>query len=189
MSAAPSAFPARATATTWHIDPDQTRVEFSVRHAVLTMVNGRFLGVHGAISFDPANPAAASANVEIEAATIDTRSGDRDKHLRSPEFLDVERFPLIIFQSTKVEPLAADRLRVSGQLAIRGVAREVLLPTTYHGRQRTTANTETVSFTAETSIKRKDYGLNWNTVLETGGLVAGDTIKIVLAVQATRQGG
>lgn len=189
MIATPSALPARATATTWRIDPDETRVEFSLRHAVLNTVNGRFIGVRGTISFDPTNPATASTNVEIEAATIDTRSGDRDKHLRSPEFLDVERFPLIIFQSTKVEPLSADRFRIRGQLAIRDVTRDVVLPTTYHGRQRTTANTETVSFTAETSITRKDYGLNWNAVLETGGLVAGDTVKIVLAVQATRQGG
>jgi polyisoprenoid-binding protein YceI len=172
--------------TTWTIDPKHSLVELSVKHMMFTTVKGRFADVSGTIVVDGANPADSSVEAEIAAASIDTREEQRDAHLRSADFLEVETYPTISFKSTRVEGTkGSDQLRVVGDLTIRGVTREVVLDATLNGRGKNPWGQEVAGFTAETTINRKDFGLNWNAALETGGLLVSDTVKILIEVQAT----
>jgi polyisoprenoid-binding protein YceI len=177
----------QGTKTTWQIDPSHTTIEFAAKHMMFTTVKGRFTGVEGLIVADEADPAASSVRVTIDAASLDSRDERRDGHLRSADFLDVENHPRITFTSTRVEPVAADRLKVHGDLTIRGITRPVILDTTYHGTGATPFGSTVAGFTAETQINRKDFGLTWNVALETGGVLVGETVKISLEVQASRQ--
>ena len=175
------------TPTIWQIDPAHTLVEFAVKHMMFATVKGRFGGVRGTIVEDAADPSRSSVEVEIEAASIDTRDEKRDAHLRSPDFLDVESYPTITFKSSRVEHAGRDRLRVVGDLTIHGTTREVVLDTTINGRGTTPFGQEVAGFTAETTINRRDFGLNWNVALEAGGVLVGDTVKILLEVEALKQ--
>jgi polyisoprenoid-binding protein YceI len=175
------------TPTIWQIDPAHTLIEFAVKHMMFTTVKGRFGGVHGIIVEDAADPSRSSVEVEIDAASIDTREEKRDAHLRSPDFLDVQTYPTITFQSSRVERAGQDRLRVIGELTIHGTTREVVLDTTINGRGTTPFGLEVAGFTAETTINRRDFGLTWNVALETGGVLVGDTVKILLEVEAVKQ--
>jgi polyisoprenoid-binding protein YceI len=171
--------------TTWEIDPKHTLVELSVKHMMFTTVKGRFADVGGTITIDEDDPAGYSVEAEIGAASIDTREEQRDAHLRSADFLDAETYPTITFTSRRVEPgRARDELRVIGDLTIRGVTREVALDTTLNGRGQNPWGQQVAGFTAETTINRKDFGLNWNAALEAGGVLVGETVKILIEVQA-----
>jgi polyisoprenoid-binding protein YceI len=123
----------------------------------------------------------------IDAASIDTGDAERDAHLRSAEFLDVERYPAITFKSQQVERVAENQLRVVGDLTVRGVTRQVDLATTYNGRGRNPWGQEVAGFTATTKINRKDFGLTWNVALESGGFLVGDTLDVLIEVQAVKQ--
>ena len=171
----------------WEIDPAHTLVEFSAKHMMVTTVRGRFSGVKGSIELNDVDPTKSSVTAEIDAGSLDTRTEQRDNHLRSADFLHVEQHPTITFRSTKVEHARSDHYKVTGDLTIRGTTRPVTLDTTLNGKGKTPYGTEVVGFSAETSINRKDWGLNWNVALEAGGLLVGDTIKIVLEVEAVRQ--
>jgi polyisoprenoid-binding protein YceI len=186
MTTAPASVPTVTPVKTWTIDPSHSLVEFSLRHMMVTTVKGRFTQLSGQISYDPANLSQASVEVEIAAPSISTHDDKRDAHLRSADFLDVERFPTIRFVSTRVEPIGTDgeRARVIGDLTIHGVTREVVLDAELNGSGQTPFGTTVAGFTAQTSINRKDFGLNWNVALETGGLLVGDTIKISLEIEA-----
>ena len=175
------------TPTIWQIDPAHTLVEFAVKHMMFATVKGRFGGVHGTIVEDAADPSRSSVEVEIDAASIDTRDERRDAHLRSPDFLDVESYPTITFKSSRVEHAGRDRLRVIGDLTIHGTTHEVVLDTTINGRGTNPFGLEVAGFTAETTINRRDFGLTWNVALETGGVLVGDTVKILLEVEALKQ--
>jgi polyisoprenoid-binding protein YceI len=170
--------------TIWSIDPTHSLVEFSVRHMMVATVKGRFTDVKGAIRFDPDHLDRSSVDVEIGAASITTGEAQRDGHLRSPDFLDVERFPTIRFVSTRVERQGTDRARLIGNLTIHGVTREVALDVEFNGSGQSPFGTTVTGFTAHTSINRKDFGLNWNVALETGGWLVSDTIKISLEIEA-----
>jgi polyisoprenoid-binding protein YceI len=172
---------------TWSVDPSHSAVEFSVKHMMVSTVRGRFTGVTGAIVEHPQGHGYSSVEATINAATVDTHDARRDTHLRSPDFLDVDQFPTLTFKSTSIEERGEDRLRVYGNLTIRDVTRQVVLDTTINGRGNTPFGTEVWGFTAETSINRKDYGLNWNVALETGGILVGDTVKITLEIEAVKQ--
>jgi len=174
-------------AAVWQIDPSHTLVEFAAKHMMFTTVKGRFGGVRGTIHWDDQDVTRSSVEAEIDAATLDTRTDQRDNHLRSADFLHVEVHPTIRFRSTRIERAGGDRLKVYGDLTIRDVTREVALDTTVNGRGKTPFGTEAAGFTAETSINRKDFGLNWNVALEAGGWLVGDTIKITLEVEAVKQ--
>lgn len=179
-----------ASRTVWDLDPAHTQVEFSAKHMMFTTVRGRFDEVSGAIGVDEENPAEASVNVEIGAASIDTGAGDRDKHLRSADFLDVQNHPRLTFRSTRVdggfrEP--GDHFRVTGDLTIRGQSREVELDVVYEGRGPDPWGGERSGFTAKTTIDRREWGLTWNQALETGGILVGHEIRIELSVQAVRR--
>ena len=126
-------------------------------------------------------------NVSIDVASVDTRDEKRDAHLKSADFFDVEAFPTLTFESTRVERVGDEQFRVIGNLTIRDTTREVALDTTFHGIGDTPWNTQVAAFTAETTVNRRDYGLVWNMPLEKGGVLVGDNIKISLEVQATKQ--
>jgi len=169
----------------WNIDTTHSGIHFSVRHMVFAKVRGRFTDWSGAIHLDADHPARSSVEVEIQAHSIDTGVADRDGHLRSPDFLDVERFPTLRFRSRRVEE-AGTRYRITGDLTIRGVTREVVLEAEYAGQAKDPWGNRRAAFTATASLDRKDFGLRWNQVLEAGGVLVGDRIEIELEVQAVQ---
>ena len=173
--------------TTWQIDPGHALVEFSGKHMMFATVKGRFTGVKGELDWDEANPAASTVVVEIDAATLTSGSEQRDGHLRSPDFLEVEKYPTIRFESVRVEPRGEDRARVVGNLTIRDVTRPVELEAELTGRGRSPFGTEVAGFAARTQINRKEFGLNWNVALEAGGWLVGDKIDISIDVETVRQ--
>jgi polyisoprenoid-binding protein YceI len=174
--------------TTWQIDPSHTTVELAVKHMMFATTKGRFTGVRGAIALDERDLSQSSVTAEIDAATIETGDQKRDGHLKSGDFLDAETYPVLNFASTHIEQIDDDRLRVHGDLTIRGVTKPVVLDTTITGRGINPWGASVIGFSATTSIKRSHYGLNWNVALETGGVLVDDTVKIQLEVEAIRQG-
>jgi polyisoprenoid-binding protein YceI len=177
----------RATATTWAIDPSHSEVGFAVKHMMVSSTKGRFAEFGGAIVLDEADVTRSRVDVEIAVASINTRDEKRDAHLRSADFFDADAFPTITFRSTRVEPAGPDRLRVLGDLTIRGVTRPVVLNVEVNGRNHTPWGGEVIGYEASTKISRKDFGLTWNVALETGGVVVGDEVKISLDVEAGKQ--
>src|SRR5215216_7676496 len=176
--------------STWTIDPAHSLIEFSAKHMMITTVKGRFADVTGTITVDEENPERSHVEVEFKAASIDTRAEQRDQHLRSPDFLDVENYPQITFLSRRVEGSSknpGDEFRVIGDLTIRGTTREVTLHAVYEGIGKDPWGGERVSFSATTKIDRRDFGLTWNQALEAGGVLVGNEIKISIEVQAVRQ--
>ena len=174
----------RTTVSTWTIDPSHSHVEFAVKHMMFTTVRGSFERLSGTIRLDEANVANSSVEVEIEAASISTRDEKRDAHLRSADFFDVERYPTITFRSTRVEPVGENRLKVTGDLTMHGVTREVVLDTEFTGRGKSPFGFEVLGYTATTTINRDEFGLTWNAALETGGVLVGNEIKITIDVEA-----
>src|SRR5215218_5744620 len=174
----------------WALDPSHSLVEFSAEHMMITTVRGQFGTVEGKIVVNDANPQESTAEVEIDATAIDTRAEQRDAHLRSTDFLDVENFPKLTFRSKRVEGTwkeAGDRFKVIGDLTIRGTTREVTLDTTYEGGGKDPWGGERVSFSADTKIDRRDYGLVWNVGLEAGGVLVSHDIRIHIEAQAVKQ--
>jgi len=174
-------------ASTWNIDPSHSAIAFSVRHMVVSKTRGRFLKWSGQIRFDPDEPAASSVEVTIDPASLDTAEPQRDAHLRSADFFDVEKFPTASFRSTKVEGLAGDRYRITGNLTLHGVTKAVVLDATYEGSGKDPWGGERAGFVASTSIDRRDFGLEWNKALETGGLLVGEKVELTLEVEAVKQ--
>lgn len=175
-----------ATATqvrTFGIDKAHSEAAFQVRH-LLTRVRGRFTDFDGTIALDEAAPEQSSVAVTIQATSIDTSQPDRDTHLRSADFFDVAKFPTLTFASTSVTKTGVDSYDVTGDLAIHGVTKTVVLPTTFLGLAKDPWGKERAGFEAELTINRKDFGLTWNAALETGGFLVGDEVKVSLAVQA-----
>jgi polyisoprenoid-binding protein YceI len=174
------------TRTTWNIDPAHTEVGFSVKHLMISTVRGRFGDVRGTIALEGNDVTSASVEAEIATASIDTRQDQRDAHLRSADFFEVEKYPTITFRSTVVERIAGDRYRIVGDLTIRDVTREVVLEGTDEGRGRDPWGGERLAFSATTTIDRREFGLTWNQALETGGVLVSNEIKISVDVQAVK---
>jgi polyisoprenoid-binding protein YceI len=173
-----------ATATrTLAIDRSHSEVGFQVRH-LLSKVRGRFNEFDGTIEFDEANPANSSVDVTIHARSIDTGEPDRDKHLRSADFFDVDTYPTLTFKSTSVTPRGNNSYDVAGDLTIHGVTRQLTLPASYLGAAQDPWGNTKLVFEAELTLSRKDFGLAWNAALETGGFLVGDEVKVSLAIQA-----
>jgi polyisoprenoid-binding protein YceI len=172
----------------WEIDSAHTEVGFEVKHLMISKVRGRFAGVTGTLVLDESDPSRSSVRVEIDAASVDTRNEQRDQHLRSADFFDVERFPSLVFEGRQVERVGADRYRVAGDLTIRDVTREVVLEVTDEGRGTDPWGGERAAFSASTTVDRRDFGLTWNQALETGGVLVSNDIRIVLDVQLTKAG-
>ena len=175
--------------TTWTIDPAHSLVEFTAKHMMITNVRGRMTDVRGTISLDEENPARSTVAAEFDADSIDTRSEQRDAHLRSADFLDVENYPKISFRSRRIEGRPreeGDSFPVIGELTIRGTTRDVVLDATFEGTGRDPWGGERVSFSADTKIDRREFGLVWNQALETGGILVSNEIRIHIEAQAVR---
>lgn len=176
--------------TTWKIDPAHTSVEFAVKHMMFTTVRGRFKDVKGTIEADESNPDGSRVEVELGAASIDTGNADRDAHLRSADFLDVETHPTITFRSKRVEGAAkkeGDRFKVIGDLTIRGTTMEVTLDCTYEGTGKDPWGGTRAGSRATATIDRREWGLRWNQALETGGILVANEVRIEVEVQAVKQ--
>jgi polyisoprenoid-binding protein YceI len=173
-----------STVSTWKLDPVHSVVEFKVKHMMISNVKGQFTGVNGVLSLDESDPAKSHVQATIDAATINTRDAQRDTHLKSADFLDVEKYPTLTFTSKSVKRTGADEGTVTGDLTIHGLTRGVTLqvegPTPPN--KDPWGNTR-VGLSATTKISRKEFGLTWNAALETGGLLVGDEVTITLDVQ------
>jgi polyisoprenoid-binding protein YceI len=171
--------------TAWKLDPSHTLVEFSAKHMMITTVKGRITDVEGTIYTDEKDPKNSSVEATLKATSIDTRTDQRDQHLRSQDFLNVEKYPTITFRSTRVEG-DKQHFKLTGQLTIRDVTKEVTLDVEYEGRTKDPWGGERVGFSASGKIDRRDFGLTWNQALETGGLLVGNDIKINIEAQAVK---
>ncbi|MFL5378165.1 MAG: YceI family protein [Myxococcales bacterium] len=172
---------------TWNIDPSHSAIAFSVRHMVVSKTRGRFNKWSGQLRFDPANPSASSVEVDIDPASLDTGDTQRDAHLRSADFFDVEKYPTASFRSTKVELAGEGRYRVTGNLTVHGITQPVLLDVSYEGSGKDPWGGERAGFSATTTIDRKHFGLEWNKALETGGLLVGEKVELNLEIEAVKQ--
>ena len=154
---------------------------------MISKVRGRFNSFRGTIDFNEAEPARSTVNVEIDVDSIETRDAQRDGHLRSADFFDVANYPLMTFVSTRVEPTSNNTGRIVGDLTIRGVTREVVLDVEYAGQSKSPWGSTSAGFHAETKINRKDWGLNWNQALETGGILVGEEVTITIELELIKQ--
>ena len=182
------ALSAPALAVAWQIDPAHSNVSFSVRHMMVSNVSGEFTKVSGTVEGDEKTPAQAVITATIDATSINTREAKRDDHLKSPDFLDVAKYPTITFKSKKIEPSGAGQFKLTGDLTLHGVTKEVVLDVSDvtapikdpMGKTRAGAQ-------ASTKIDRKDFGINWSKVIDGGGLMVGDEVAISIDVEATTQ--
>jgi polyisoprenoid-binding protein YceI len=174
----------------WEIDPAQTTIEFAVKHMMFTTVRGRFKSFTGTVRADERDPDKSRVDVTIDAASIDTGVPDRDAHLRSADFLDVENHPKIVFRSTRVDGAhkkEGDRFKITGDLEIRGKSMPVTLETTFEGVGKDPWGKQRAGFAARTEIDRREWGLRWNQALEAGGVLVGHSVKIEVEAQAVKQ--
>src|SRR5437016_5793397 len=167
----------------YNIDGPHTSVEFVGRHLMITKVRGRFNDVRGQITIGE-EPERSHVEVEIDVASLSSGNDDRDAHLRSADFFDVEHYPVITFASTAVKPVRDNTWELTGDLTVRGTTRPITLQVDFDGGGSSPMGDERVGFSAATNIDREDFGLTWNMALETGGLLVGKTVRIELAVQA-----
>jgi polyisoprenoid-binding protein YceI len=174
--------------TTYTIDYQHSDVGFSVRHMVFAKVRGHFTKWTADFAFDAADPSKSSVNVAIEAASIDTREPQRDAHLKSPDFLEAEKYPKLTYKSTKVEKTGDKRYAVSGDLTIRGVTKPVKLDVEELGGGKDPWGNQRIAFVAKTRVERADFGLKWNQALEAGGVLVGEHVDIEIDVEAIAKG-
>jgi polyisoprenoid-binding protein YceI len=181
------ALPALANADTWHIDPAHTNVEFTVRHMMISNIKGQFQKTSGTITVDGNDPTSAKIDAAIDASSIDTRVEKRDADLKSPNFLDVAKYPTITFKSTKVEADGPNKWKVTGDLTLHGVTKPVVLEVESSGPPIKVMGNTRAGASATTKIKRSDFGLTWNKVLESGGVMVGDDVAISIDVEAIKK--
>ena len=179
--------PALSHAAEWAIDAAHTTVTFKVRHLGVTWVRGEFQKVSGKVSYDRKNPAAAKADIVIDAASINTRNERRDNHLRSGDFLLAEKHPKLTFKSTSVKNAGPDGLDLVGNLTMRGVTKEVVLKVADISKEVKMGATAKIGASATTRINRQDFGVKWNRALEAGGLVVGNDVHITIDVELNKQ--
>ena len=172
------------TTSTWNLDPVHSTAEFKVKHMMISNVKGQFSGLSGVLTLDEKDVANSRAEASIDASSISTRDAQRDAHLKSADFFDVEKYPTLTFASKSIRRAGEDELAVTGDLTIRGVTRQVVFqvegPTPPN--KDPWGNTR-VGLSATSKINRKDFGLTWNAALETGGILVGDDVTITLDVQ------
>ncbi|WP_347357771.1 YceI family protein [Bdellovibrio sp.] len=173
-----------AFAVKYEIDKAHTHVSFTAPHLVVSKVKGRFHQVAGAFDFEEGSMKLQDVNVTIKTASLNTEEADRDKHLKSPDFFDVTKFPDMTFKSTKVEYEKGKPEKVEGDLTIRGITKKVILEVDYKGAVTDPWGNRVVAFDAETKVNRKDFGMTWNKAMDKGGFVVGDDIKIEIEGEA-----
>lgn len=170
----------------WMLDPAHSSVDFSVKHMMIANVKGTFNQFDATIEADPDDLTSASIELNIDLASVDTRNADRDNHLRSADFFNVEKNPKMTFTTTNIERKGEGEYNVTGNLTIAGVTKSETISVTYEGSGVDPWGNVKVGFTADGSLNRSDYGLTWNSALETGGVLVGDKIKISLDIQASK---
>ena len=180
-----STAPATLTGT-YRIDPTHSRIGFVARHAMVTKVRGSFKELTGTGTFDVEDPSRSSLQLTIEAASIDTANPDRDGHLRSNDFLDLEHYPQITFASTAVAQVEPDTYRVNGDLSIKGVTRPVTFDRVYAGSAVDPYGNQRVGFEGSTTINRKDWGVNWNAASEPGGVLVSEKVTLEFDISAIK---
>jgi polyisoprenoid-binding protein YceI len=177
----------KAAATLWTVDPAHTTVGFGVRHLMITNVRGAFAAVSGTVRYDAGDPEGAEIRVDIPAASVDTREPQRDAHLRSADFFDAEGHPTITFRSTRVRATGAGALEATGELTIRGTTREVTLAVSdLSAEQRDHRGFVRIGASATGKIRRSDFGITYNKLLEAGGLAIGDEVSLTLDVSLVK---
>ena len=171
----------------WNIDSAHTEVNFSVRHMMISNVRGQFQKLSGTVEFDEQNPANTTVDVQIETASVNTKDEKRDGHLRSPDFFDTEKYPYLDFKSKRVDVKDSTHAILYGDMTIRNITHEVVLDVEFNGLAKSPWGTTSAGFTAKTQIKRKNWGLNWNVALETGGWLVSDDINIGIELEIVKQ--
>ena len=167
----------------WNIDHKHSNIEFTARHMMFTKVRGRFEEFEGEINFDPSNPTNTTIDIEIDTDSIKTNDKDRDNHLRSADFLQVEEYPTIKFVSKRIEQHDKNSGTLIGDLTIRDQTKEVSLDVEYYGLQTDPWGGTRAVFSGDTTINRKDWGLTWNVALEAGGFLVSDKLDINIEIQ------
>ena len=183
------ALPAVGHAATWEADPAHSSISFGIRHMMISTVHGQFKTFTAKATGDPAKPAAATIEATIDPASIDTANEKRDAHLKSPDFLDVAKFPTMTFKSTKIEAAGPGKAKVTGDLTMHGVTKPVVL--TVEGPSaviKDPMGNEKAGATATTRISRKDFGIAWQKTLDGGGLMVGDDIDVTIEIEAVKKG-
>ena len=170
----------------WKIDPAHSQITFSIRHMMISNVHGRFDKFDGIVNFNEEDPAKSTVDVKIDAASISTREPNRDNHLRSADFLDVEKYPFITFVSKRIEKIDSNHGRIFGDLTIKNISHEVVLDVEYAGQSSMWGKTS-AGFDASTRFNRKDWNLNWNKVLESGGWLVGDEINVNIELELVKE--
>jgi polyisoprenoid-binding protein YceI len=182
-----AAIPTATGITTWTVDPSHSLVEFAVKHLMISTVKGRFGDVKGTINYNDADPKQSRVEIEIATGSIDTRADQRDAHLKSPDFFDVERYPTMKFTSKRLDGDVNGEFKLVGDLTIRDQTREVVLDAEFQGRTRDPWGNDRMGFGARGTINRKEFGLSWNQALEAGGWLLGDDIKMSIEVELVKQ--
>jgi polyisoprenoid-binding protein YceI len=171
----------------WKIDPQHTDITFTVRHMMISNVRGRFEKLEGTVDFNPEDPEKSTVDVRIMADSINTREPQRDGHLKSADFLDVEKYPYLHYKSNRIEVNNSTTGRIYGDLTIREETHPVVLDVTYNGMAKSPYGSSSAGFSATTTLKRQDWNLTWNVALETGGVLVGDEIKVNIDVELIQQ--
>ena len=185
MSTSTTTIPATLTGD-YTLDPSHSRIGFVARHAMVTKVRGSFNEFEGSGSLDAEDPARSHLTVTIRAASIDTRNADRDAHLRSNDFFDMDRYPEIRYESTAVEQLDDDHYRVTGDLTIKDVTKPVTVDFEFTGTAVDPFGNQRIGLEGSTAINRKDFGVNWNAALDAGGVLVSDKVVLEFEVSAVR---
>lgn len=185
MTATVQTAPVAGAKTAWKLDPTHSTVEFSAKHLMITTVKGRIADIEGTIYTNENDPKSSSVEATLKTASIDTRTDQRDQHLRSADFLNVEQYPEIKFRSTRIEG-SKQEFKLTGDLTIRDVTRPITLDVTFEGETKDPWGGNRVGFSATGKIDRREFGLTWNQLLETGGVAVGNEIKLGLEIQAVR---
>ncbi len=171
----------------WEIDPAHSEAQFAVKHMMFTTVRGHFNVLSGHLHIDEQHPENSWVDAQVDAASVDTRSDYRDNHLRSADFFDVEKYPTLTFKSNKVEHVKGNEYNVLGDLTMHGVTKPVLFKAEYAGKGKNPFGKVVAGLSAKTKINRKDFGLNWNQALESGGVLVSDDVTIEIDLEAVEQ--
>ena len=170
----------------WVIDKNHSSAEFRIRH-LMSNVTGFFRDLDAVVTINHAQPERSSVEFTIKTASIDTRAADRDEHLRSPDFFEVSKYPTISFKSTAIAPKGKNQYDVTGDLTMHGVTKRITLPVLYKGTMRDPRGNERTGFEIETTLDRKDYNITWNRLLDEGGLLLGDEVKVTIDLQLAKK--
>lgn len=171
----------------WEIDPAHSEAIFSVKHMMFSTVRGHFNVLSGHLHIDEEHPENSWVDAQVDANSVDTRDEKRDGHLRSPDFFDAEHYPILTFKSTKVEKVGGNEYRVLGDLTMHGVTKPVVFNAEYHGQGKNPWGLQVAGLSAKSKVNRKDWGLNWNAALESGGVLVSEDVNIEIDLEAVQK--